>query len=269
MSTCKPALRRGMTAVRVQEQTKESVPNNGKLTQAQLDEASAQDHIGKTQVGDISPQKAEMRADMGSNWNDGGQMQAFDGPAPETINGRTAMLGVLIAVLWELRTGMGLEQQIQDHPYAVVASFVIISIATYVPLLKGVTRKESYANGPWTAQAENWNGRSLHVVRVQEQTKDESFGNSRLTQQQLNEIGKTAVGDISPHKADMRADMGVNWNDGGQMQAFDGPAPETINERTAMLGVLIAVLWELRTGMGLEQQVRDHPYAVIASRQIT
>lgn len=31
---------------------------------------------------------------------------------------------------------MGLEQQIQDHPYAVVASFVIISIATYVPLLK-------------------------------------------------------------------------------------------------------------------------------------
>lgn len=41
MSTCKPALRRGMTVVRVQEQTKESAPTNGKLTQAQLDEASA------------------------------------------------------------------------------------------------------------------------------------------------------------------------------------------------------------------------------------
>jgi hypothetical protein len=29
---------------------------------------------------------AEMRADLGSSWSDASQLQAFDGPAPETIN---------------------------------------------------------------------------------------------------------------------------------------------------------------------------------------
>lgn len=32
-------------------------------------------------------------------------LQAFDGPAPETINGRSAMIGVLVALIYEFRTG--------------------------------------------------------------------------------------------------------------------------------------------------------------------
>jgi hypothetical protein len=40
----------------------------------------------------ISPESAEARADMGKA-ADFWQMQVFDGPAPETINGRMAMLG--------------------------------------------------------------------------------------------------------------------------------------------------------------------------------
>lgn len=40
----------------------------------------------------ISPDTAEMRADMG-NAADFWQMQVFDGPGPETINSRLAMVG--------------------------------------------------------------------------------------------------------------------------------------------------------------------------------
>lgn len=50
-------------------------------------------HIFPLQVitkepGNISPRLAEMRADMGTAVNDISIMQTFDGPAPETINGR-------------------------------------------------------------------------------------------------------------------------------------------------------------------------------------
>lgn len=39
----------------------------------------------------VSPKSAEMRADMG-NAADFWQMQTFDGPSPETINSRLAMV---------------------------------------------------------------------------------------------------------------------------------------------------------------------------------
>lgn len=42
--------------------------------------------------GAISPENAEQRADLGKR-ADFWDMQVFDGPAPETINGRAAMLG--------------------------------------------------------------------------------------------------------------------------------------------------------------------------------
>jgi len=45
--------------------------------------------------GNISPRMAEMRADLGSAATDLSQFQAFDGPIPETVNGRLAMLGVV------------------------------------------------------------------------------------------------------------------------------------------------------------------------------
>ncbi len=57
--------------------------------------------IEQTDVGqNLSPRDAEMRADLGTQWkqqkgaaNDGWtEVQAFDGPGPETINSRLAML---------------------------------------------------------------------------------------------------------------------------------------------------------------------------------
>lgn len=46
------------------------------------------------------------------------------------------MLGVLIGLWGEATTGLGLLEQTGDHPLIVFASFIIISIATYAPLVK-------------------------------------------------------------------------------------------------------------------------------------
>jgi hypothetical protein len=88
------------------------------------------------EAGNVSPRMAEMRADLGKGAVDLSQPQSFDGPAPETINGRLAMLGVLIGLLCEAFTGKGLLEQTADHPVVVFLSFVLISIATYVPLVR-------------------------------------------------------------------------------------------------------------------------------------
>ena len=42
------------------------------------------------EAGNISPRMAEMRADLGTAATDLSQYQAFDGPIPETVNGRYA-----------------------------------------------------------------------------------------------------------------------------------------------------------------------------------
>jgi hypothetical protein len=106
---------------------------------------------------------AEIRADLGTSATDINQLQTFDGPAPETINGRLAMLGVATGLVLEWTTGQGLLQQTADHPIFVFVSFVLISIATYIPLIKGYTRKEAFSNNllglSWSPKAENWNGR--------------------------------------------------------------------------------------------------------------
>eukprot|EP00882_Tetradesmus_deserticola_P000216 GHRQ01000242.1.p1 GENE.GHRQ01000242.1~~GHRQ01000242.1.p1 ORF type:complete len:222 (+),score=83.11 GHRQ01000242.1:257-922(+) len=139
---------------------KEEIPKkaeNTKLSEEQLTE------VFNKEEGNISPRMAELRADMGKAGSDLTTMQTFDGPGPETINGRLAMLAVATGLAGEYFTGMGLSEQTADHPLVVFASFVIISIATYVPIFKGYTRKEPFANHflglNWSPKAENWNGR--------------------------------------------------------------------------------------------------------------
>jgi hypothetical protein len=79
---------------------------------------------------------AEMRADLGNAATDLSQLQAFDGPGPETINGRLAMLGVVIALIGEATTGMGLLEQTGDHPLLVLLSFLVITFASYAPIVQ-------------------------------------------------------------------------------------------------------------------------------------
>lgn len=112
--------------------------------------------------GAVSPEGAEQKADLGKK-ADFWDIQDFDGPAPETINGRAAMLAVLIGLVGEWTTGLGLLEQTKDHPITVFAVFVVLALASYVPIVRGYTRKEPFANQflglSWTPKTENWNGR--------------------------------------------------------------------------------------------------------------
>ncbi|WIA33808.1 hypothetical protein OEZ86_006918 [Tetradesmus obliquus] len=136
------------------------IPNKVKDTKLSEDQLK---EVFNKEEGNISPHMANLRADMGKAATDLTTMQTFDGPGPETINGRLAMLAVVTGLAGEYVTGLGLSEQTADHPLLVFASFVIISIATYVPIFKGYTRKEPFANHflglNWSPKAENWNGR--------------------------------------------------------------------------------------------------------------
>ena len=84
---------------------------------------------------------------------------AFSGPAPERINGRLAMIGFVSAMAVELSSGQDVFTQISNGGVtAFVATSVVLSMASLVPLLKGVS-VQSKSNGIMTSDAEMWNGR--------------------------------------------------------------------------------------------------------------
>lgn len=64
------------------------------------------------------------------------EAQAFDGPAPETINGRLAMLGVVTCLGAEVTTNVGIQEQIAKAPFAILGAFVLISLASYIPIFR-------------------------------------------------------------------------------------------------------------------------------------
>jgi len=120
--------------------------------------------IEQVEAGNLSNENAEKRADIGKDrLPNVSEVQSFDGPLPETINGRAAMLGVTSALAAELATGVGLKQQLAEAPLSILAAFIIIGIASSIPVLKGYTRKEPFANAFWSPKAENWNGRLAMV----------------------------------------------------------------------------------------------------------
>lgn len=86
-------------------------------------------------------------------------MLAFSGPAPERINGRLAMVGFVSALGVELARGDDVVAQLMNGglPWF-VGTTVLLSIASLVPLFKGVT-VQSRSDGLMTSDAELWNGR--------------------------------------------------------------------------------------------------------------
>lgn len=61
----------------------------------------------------------------------------FNGPAPEIINGRLAMLGIVAAAFNEATYSETVEQQI---PHVLLRLVIMVAIVTYsslVPILKG------------------------------------------------------------------------------------------------------------------------------------
>ncbi|KAJ9536963.1 hypothetical protein OSB04_029696 [Centaurea solstitialis] len=84
---------------------------------------------------------------------------AFSGPAPERINGRLAMIGFVSAMVVELSSGQDVFAQISNGGVtAFVATSVLLSMASLVPLFKGVS-VQSKSDGIMTSDAELWNGR--------------------------------------------------------------------------------------------------------------
>lgn len=72
---------------------------------------------------------------------------AFAGPAPETINGRLAMLGFVAALGAELSSGKPVLEQLDGAAVPIAATFVLFSVASLIPMLKGV---QIEAFGPLT-----------------------------------------------------------------------------------------------------------------------
>jgi len=131
-----------------------------------VDPKNKQSDISSIEAGNLSNENAERRADIGNSRSPtAAEAQAFDGPAPETINSRLAMLGVLTGLGAELfgNPNEGIAQQVTKAPLAILATFVIISLASYIPIARGYTRKEDFANSIWTPKAENWNGRTAMI----------------------------------------------------------------------------------------------------------
>lgn len=84
----------------------------------------------------------------------------FDGPLPELVNCRLAMLGMAAAFGTELTTGMSVYQQITqgNGAFWFLAASQLFVWASLVPIFKGES-SDARKFGPFTARAERWNGR--------------------------------------------------------------------------------------------------------------
>jgi hypothetical protein len=73
----------------------------------------------------------------------------FNGSAPETVNGRLAMLGFLIAAHEEAQTGHTIVYQFLNGPWQHYLMFAVFVYASMVPIMKGVKNE---AFGTHTSQ---------------------------------------------------------------------------------------------------------------------
>lgn len=87
---------------------------------------------------------------------------SFAGLAPEIINGRGAMVGMLAAFLAEITTKDPVLVQIQRAPVFVAAIFGLVILASVIPIIRNADLGRKGA-GPFTPRAEVWNGRLAMV----------------------------------------------------------------------------------------------------------
>lgn len=80
----------------------------------------------------------------------------FAGAIPEVANSRLAMLGVLAALGAEFATGLNVFEQSKAAPIPIILTFFTFTLATAIPVFKGVPRK---GNDFFSSNAELVNGR--------------------------------------------------------------------------------------------------------------
>ena len=88
----------------------------------------------------------------------------FKGAAPEVINSRLAMLGMATSAAATLVTGKGIVEQVKIAPVPIALTFLLFSVASLIPILKGVPRSPKAQELPvkgssfWSPDAEIING---------------------------------------------------------------------------------------------------------------
>lgn len=107
--------------------------------------------------------ESERRPELGNT--DFQSVMKFDGPAPETINGRLAMVGITWAFIAEVTTGLSVAQQTLGSTgliwfLGVVPLFIW---ASFVPIFGWNESPDSRQFGPFNAKAERWNGRAAMI----------------------------------------------------------------------------------------------------------
>lgn len=129
-----------------------------------VDQHDAKEHESKAFIpapGVFPRPEKERRPELGNI--DFGNLMAFDGPGPETINGRLAMLGMVYAFFNEQYTGLTVGSQVGLGPGFAGFLFIaqLFTWASLVPLASGLS-PDSVKGGPFgifRAKAERWNGR--------------------------------------------------------------------------------------------------------------
>eukprot|EP00850_Spirogloea_muscicola_P009648 SM000054S18134 [mRNA] locus=s54:599232:601343:+ [translate_table: standard] len=138
--------------------------------QKEGDRYTSVDHKDQSQAIDTTIdmfQKSIPRSELARRPETGGRdfysVMAFDGPGPETINGRLAMLGVFWGLFVEATKHQTIFQQLASptSPGTLWLLGVgnLIFVASLIPIFRGEST-DSRRNGPFTAQAERWNGRT-------------------------------------------------------------------------------------------------------------
>ena len=67
----------------------------------------------------------------------------FRGPAPEAINGRLAMAGIVWGAISEARTGLPIAELFKNSTLQILLFAAIVSYASLIPILKGA-RSEAF-----------------------------------------------------------------------------------------------------------------------------
>ena len=107
----------------------------------------------------------------------------FGGTAPEAVNGRAAMLAFVALLGEEMANGKSLGAQVADQYVGVAAVFALVTMASLVPLARGV--EVSHADlGPFKSGVEKLHGR-LAMVAFAYLALGESFGDKTMAKDRV------------------------------------------------------------------------------------
>ncbi|BBN15582.1 hypothetical protein MPTK1_6g20750 [Marchantia polymorpha subsp. ruderalis] len=159
--------RLSVRASRQQEQQNVPLPGTKvEITEEQVKKNEQEEPLrvfDNTAAGKFARPESERRPELGNT--DFVSVMKFDGPAPETINGRLAMLGITWAFAAEVMTGQSIVQQVVNSTGLLwfLAVAPIFIGASFVPIFGWNESPDSRAFGPFNAKAERWNGRAAMI----------------------------------------------------------------------------------------------------------